>query len=113
MEFNTKLIAAINTSVEGIALLDELGFYIYMNKAHEEMFGYSNGEMIGKYWTMLYSSEDIEGFVTTIFPEIEKNGYWKGEATAIHKDGKTKIEEHLTLTATEDGWLICTCRERK
>jgi PAS domain S-box-containing protein len=112
MEFNEKLIAAINTSVEGIALLDELGFYIYMNRAHEKMFGYSEGEMLGKSWTMLYSDKDVENFVDTIFPEIEKNGYWKGEATAIHKDGKTKVDEYLTLTATIDGWLICTCRDK-
>jgi PAS domain S-box-containing protein len=113
MEFNAKLIAAINTSIEGIALLDELGFYIYMNQAHEKMFGYSNQEMIGQSWTMLYTDKDVEHFVDTIFPEIEKHGFWKGEATAIHKDGKTKVEEYLTLTATEDGWLICTCREKK
>jgi PAS domain S-box-containing protein len=113
MEFNAKLIAAINTSIEGIALLDENGYYIYMNRAHETMFGYSEGEMIGKSWTMLYTEKDVEKFVATIFPEIEKNGYWKGEATAIHKDGKTKVDEYLTLTATDDGWLICTCRERK
>jgi PAS domain S-box-containing protein len=113
IDFNNKLIAAINTSIEGIALLDELGFYIYMNRAHEKMFGYDEGEMIGQSWTMLYSEKDVENFVTTVFPEIEKNGYWKGEATAICKDGKTKVEEYLTLTATEDGWLICTCRERK
>ena len=113
MEFNAKLIAAIDTSVEGIALLDENGIYIYMNKAHEEMFGYSKGEMIGKSWTILYSQKDVTNFVETIFPEIERNGYWKGNATAICKDGKTKVDEYLTLTALPDGWLICTCRERK
>jgi PAS domain S-box-containing protein len=112
IDFNNKLIAAINTSIEGIALLDENGIYIYMNRAHEKMFGYSKGEMIGKSWTILYSKEDIDKFVKNIFPEIEKHGYWKGEAVAISKDGKTKVDEYLTLTATNDGWLICTCRER-
>lgn len=112
MEFNEKLIAAINTSIEGIALLDENGVYIYLNKAHEEMFGYNEGEMLGKSWTMLYTEKDVEKFVVTVFPEIEKHGFWKGEATAICKDGKTKVEEALTLTATKDGWLICTCRNK-
>ena len=112
MEFNAKLIAAINTSVEGIALLDDEGHYIYMNRAHEAMFGYDEGEMLGKSWTMLYSKEDVEMFIKTIFPVIEKQGFWKGDATAICKDGKL-FEEYLTLTATEDGWLICTCRERR
>ncbi len=111
IDFNNKLIAAINTSIEGIALLDENGIYIYMNRAHEKMFGYSEGEMIGQSWTILYTDKDVVNFVDTVFPEIEKLGFWKGEAVAIAKD-KTKVKEYLTLTATNDGWLICTCRER-
>jgi PAS domain S-box-containing protein len=112
MSFNNKLITAINTSIEGIALLDENGNYTWMNTAHEIIFGYGKDELIGKSWTTLYSEDDVAGFVETVFPEIEKHGFWKGEATAISKDGKTKIEEILTLTALEDGGLICTCRDK-
>lgn len=112
MKFNNKLIAAINTAKEGIALLDADGNYTYLNPAHEEMFGYDIGEMIGKSWTELYSKSDVDMFIETVFPEIEKNGFWKGEANAISKDGKTKIEEELCLTALPDGGLICTCRDK-
>jgi PAS domain S-box-containing protein len=112
MDFNNKLITAINTSIEGIALLDENGVYVWMNDAHETIFGYGRDELIGKSWTDLYSKEDVDYFVENVFPIIEMNGYWKGEATAICKDGKTKIEEVLTLTALPDGGLICTCRDK-
>ena len=112
MDFNTKLIAAINTSVEGIALLDENGIYTWMNEAHETMFGYSKDELIGKSWTTIYKKRDVNRFIDEVFPIIEENGYWRGEATAISKDGKTKIEEIVTLTALPDGGLICTCRNK-
>jgi PAS domain S-box-containing protein len=112
MTFNNKLIAAINTAVEGIALLDAEGCYTYVNEAHEKMFGYKKGEMLGQSWAILYSEKDTERLINTIFPEIEKVGYWKGEAVATCKDGTTKIEELLTLTALSDGGLICSCRDK-
>jgi len=112
IDFNNKLIAAINTSIEGIALLDENGIYLWMNKAHERMFGYDEGELIGKSWTELYRDTDIEQFIECVFPIVEMTGSWHGEATAISKDGKTKVKEVLTLTALPDGGLICTCRNK-
>lgn len=109
--FNSLIIEAINTSHEGIALLDEHGNYIYMNKAHEVMFGYTEGELIGKSWTTIYSNEDIEWFSQNVFPIIEKEGKWNGEATAIGKHGN-KIKEVVYLTALSNGGLICTCRDK-
>ena len=112
MDFNKKLINAINTSREGIALLDQDGNYTWMNESHEKMFGYSKDELIGKSWTILYSKSDVDHFIETVFPEIEKHGFWRGEAIAIAKDGKTKIHEDLSLTSLDDGGLICTCRDK-
>jgi len=112
IDFNNKLIAAINVATDGIALLDSNGKYTYINEAHEKMFGYDKGELLGKSWTILYTEKDTDRLINTIFPEVEKNGFWKGEAVATCKDGVTKIEEALTLTALEDGGLICSCRDK-
>jgi PAS domain S-box-containing protein len=111
--FNQHLIEAINTSHEGIALLDENGNYTWMNKAHETMFGYGEGELIGKSWTIIYSDEDVQWFIENVFPTIDKEGKWSGEATAISRDGVTKVEEMVYLTALPNGGLICTCRNIK
>ncbi len=110
LAFNSKLVAAIETSIEGIALLDENGIYIYVNRAHEEMFGYGRGELNGKSWTCLYTDKDVKHFVDDIFPIIKSEGFWRGEAMGLDKKGN-QVPEALTLTAVEDGWLICTCRE--
>jgi PAS domain S-box-containing protein len=110
--FNDILIEAINTTHEGIALLDSEGCYTYMNKAHATMFGYTYDEMIGQHWRILYSESDLEWFGENVFPIIAKEGKWSGEATAIHKDGKTLIYEDLYLTSLKNGGLICTCRDK-
>lgn len=108
--FNNQLIEAINTSHEGIAILNSDGIYTWMNNAHEEMFGYEKNDLIGKSWDILYSEDDVDWFIKNVFPIIEKEGKWSGEATAISKDGVTKINEMVYLTALANGGLICTCR---
>ena len=83
------------------------------NKAAEIMYGFNSDEVIGKPMSEIIPEEYPYSQKGEVNEQIFENGFWKGEATAIHKDGKTKIDEYLTLTALDDGWLICTCRERK
>jgi PAS domain S-box-containing protein len=108
MEFVDKLTTALNTSNEGIAILDKDGIYIYLNKAHEEMFGYDPGEMIGMTWEILYTPEQVEYFKKNVFPIVGATGKWHGEDVGICKDGST-VKESVYLTALPDGGLICTC----
>lgn len=108
--FSNHLILAINTSHEGIAILDKDGIYTWMNSAHETMFGYDKNELIGKSWTTIYKPDDIKWFSENVFPVIAKEGKWSGEAIAIAKDGVTPVYEYVYLTSLPDGGLICTCR---
>ena len=68
---NEMLKGAMDTTHEGIAILNAKGEYVYMNTAHAEMFGYTVDEMIGKTWEILYKSEDILYFRSTVFPKIK------------------------------------------
>jgi len=108
IEFVDKLIAAIDTSKEGLAILDKDGNYVFLNTAHQEMFKYSDGEMLGKSWTILYTEKQIEYFVKNVFPVVSEIGSWKGKDVAICKDG-TLVKEMIYLTALPDGGLVCTC----
>jgi PAS domain S-box-containing protein len=108
LSFQDKLIAAVNTSHQGIALLNMKGEYIWLNEAHEKMFGYEKGELIGQSWQVLYDDIDAKKFIEEVFPIVDRDGKWSGKAIANHKDKKTKIKECLNLTQLPDGGLICT-----
>ena len=108
MAFIDKLLFALNSSNEGTAILDKEGKYIYLNRAHEAMFKYGEGEMLGQSWTILYNETQVKYFVENVFPEIAKEGKWKGEDVAIAKDGSL-VKEIVYLTALPDGGLVCTC----
>jgi PAS domain S-box-containing protein len=106
---NELLRIAINTSHEGIAILNDIGEYVYMNDAHATMFGYKPGELIGKTWEILYKPEDIIYFQSEVFPVIEHKGMWSGKYIAQSKQG-TPVHEEVYLTSLPNGGLVCTCR---
>lgn len=52
--------AAIETAVEGIATINEMGLIQYVNPAMERLFGYAKEEMLGRNVKMLMPSPDHE-----------------------------------------------------
>ncbi|HKK68656.1 MAG TPA: PAS domain S-box protein, partial [Bacteroidales bacterium] len=103
--------AAINSAIDGIALLNEKGEYTFMNQAHAEIYGYKTpAELIGKTWELLYNGDELSRFQNKIMPEFERKGDWRGEANGTKKDGSTFPQE-VSLTALDNGGLICIVRD--
>lgn len=67
------------------------GIILYSNPAFEKMFGYEQGEMIGKHVSIVNAPTDASP--VEVFLEIEKlikqTGSWKGEVLNIRKNGST------------------------
>lgn len=101
---------AINNSPEGIAILDPAGRYVFMNRAHEILFGYAEGGLIGKHWHTIYTPEEVARVSAVAFPVLEKEGIWRGETTGISVDGKSVLQE-ITLRLFPDYSLICVTRD--
>ncbi|BBD61281.1 multi-sensor signal transduction histidine kinase [Nostoc sp. HK-01] len=102
--------AAVEASIDGIAILSG-NIYTYVNQAHLEMFGYTHPEeLIGKSWSEIYEQEEFHRFETKIFPTLMQQKHWRGETIAKRKDG-SHFEEEVSLTISEQGDLICVCRD--
>lgn len=103
--------AAIEAATDGVAILDKNGEYSYMNLAHARVYGYDSPvELIGKTWKLLYSGSELKRFEEEVMPEFFVKGSWRGEATGKKRDGSTYSQE-VSLTALEDGGLICIVRD--
>jgi PAS domain S-box-containing protein len=110
-DINSKQHQAIETSMDGVALLDNAGAYYYMNQSHARMFGYSGpDELIGKTWQVIYPEDEVDRISKHLFPLLIQNGYWSGETLGMKKDG-TLVYQEITLTALPNGELICICRD--
>jgi PAS domain S-box-containing protein len=103
------LTTAMDVSLDGMAVLENNRF-IYVNVSHAKMFGYTANELIGQHWQCLYATEQVEDFYRNAFPALDTSGHWRGEATALRKDGST-FDEEVTLVLLENDQLICICRD--
>ncbi|MEY2977192.1 MAG: response regulator [Prochlorotrichaceae cyanobacterium] len=104
-------LAAIESAIDGIAILDVQQHYIYVNQSHLSLFGYQQAQdLLGKTWHCLYSPQEVKRFQTYIFPQLTECGHWQGEAIAQRQDG-TVFEEEVSLTLIEGIGMICVCRD--
>ncbi|MDD2654808.1 MAG: diguanylate cyclase, partial [Candidatus Omnitrophica bacterium] len=87
LRFLSEIARNMSEGVNLISLKD--GSILYTNNKFDEMFGYVQGELIGKHASILNASygKNAGDFAKEITVALEKDGLWKGEICNIKKDG--------------------------
>ena len=102
--------AAMEAAMDGISILNEDHEYIYMNRAHADIFGYDAAELLGSTWRRLYGDDEVTRIEREVLPVVENEGEWRGETVGERRDG-TAVSQEITLSLLGDGGLICTNRD--
>ena len=103
--------AAMESAMDGMAVLDRQGNYLYLNQAHVDMYGYeAPEELVGKSWQLLYGEEEVERFENDIMPQLMSNRQWHGEAVGRRKDG-TPFPQEVSLNQLENIGMVCVVRD--
>jgi len=103
--------AAMEASQDGIAITGADGRFLYMNRAHLEMFGYDDdAEIIGKPWSTLYAPAVARWMEASAFAELQRDGHWSGEVIGRGREGQT-VDQDVSLTLQEDGGILCIVRD--
>ncbi|MEB3279710.1 MAG: PAS domain S-box protein [Lyngbya sp.] len=106
-----RQLTAIEAASEGIAITNPMGDYIYLNKAHLELFGYEEAsELLNRHWKTVYSPEEGVRIEQEVISKLMEKGYTFSEAVATRKDGSTYLQE-FSLTLTNSGEIVCVCRD--
>ena len=103
-------LTAMNTSMDGMAILNGNTEFVYINDALVGMFGYHREELVGKPWQVLYGQEDIRRFENEIMPGLWREGRWRGEVVGKRRDGSTFPQE-ISMNTIEGGGLVCIDRD--
>jgi PAS domain S-box-containing protein len=102
---------ALDASMDGMALLDATGRYVYANAAHAAAYGFAHAEdLIGQSWRILYDDEQLRFIDEQVFPVLQSQGHWQGEAVGKRRDGSVFPQE-LSLASLPDGGLVCVVRD--
>ncbi len=102
---------AMEGAIDGMAILDARGRYVYLNNAHVALFGYSNSsELLGRTWRTLYEAEEASRIEKDVFKLLESDGKWEGETKGRRRDGTT-FEQGVSLALLGGGIIVCVCRD--
>jgi diguanylate cyclase (GGDEF)-like protein/PAS domain S-box-containing protein len=103
--------AAMSSSIDGMAILDQDGKFTYLNEALAKAYGYdSPDELIGKSWTTLYDEQQLKWFDQHLASALERDGFWRGEATGKRRDGSVFPQE-LSIAKTNGNERVCVVRD--
>lgn len=102
-----KHLAAIESSMDGIAIFDAGHIYQYANEAYARIMGFGKPEaLLGRSFSLIYDEQQIAWITQNVFPALEREGRWHGVLSAHRKDGAL-LEQDASITRLEDG--TCTC----
>jgi diguanylate cyclase (GGDEF)-like protein/PAS domain S-box-containing protein len=102
---------AIETSMDGIALSNADGKYVYVNQSFAAINGYDGPEeLTSKTCRLAYGDQEYERMRSTVEPVLEKSGRWRGELLAVRKNGSNYYQE-ASITMLDDGSRICIIRD--
>jgi len=106
-----KHLLAMESAINGMAILDSKGNYICVNPAYSWMMGHSGPEaMLGKFWQDLANPADVAPVLQDVRDGLKQHGKWYGPMTAHHADG-TVVPMELAVTSLPDGGAICVSRD--
>ena len=102
---------AMDTSADGIALLDEKGVHIYANSAFARMFGFdSPKQIIGQPWRPIYASQEVSRLESEVRQSLGRTGKWTSPLSLRQPDG-TQLSVEMTVAAMPGGGTVCACRD--
>ena len=79
--------AIIEMSREAVAISDRQGRLIYINPAHERLFGFALAEARQRNYREYYPPESIEILDTVVAPALRRGESWQGELEAFDAGG--------------------------
>ncbi len=102
--------AAMESSIDGIAVVDASGNVAYVNHSFQNLYGRTEEELVSSPWITLHAVEERNRLHTEVFSRLEESGQWAGESIGLRKDG-TQFPEEMSLTRLEDGSFVCVIRD--
>lgn len=102
---------AMDSSVDGMTIVNAQGVHVYANSAFAKMMGHDSSEaMIGKQWQEVTHSLDRDRLVPEIREGLQKDGRWFGPVSMVHKDG-SMFSAEMAVTLLPDGSTVCVSRD--
>ena len=102
---------AMDSAVNGMAILDTEGKFVYVNSAFARMIGNTTREaMLGKSWRDVSNPQNVAPVESEIREAVKQHGKWFGPLTLHHSNGKV-VRAEMAVTTLPDGGTICVSHD--
>jgi two-component system cell cycle sensor histidine kinase/response regulator CckA len=102
---------AMDSSIEGIGILNDKGVHSYANSALASMLGFGSPErIVGQPWKVVYAFQPIAKIESQVRKGLLKSGKWSGNLQLRRPDG-TRIPVEFHVARMPDGGTVCGCRD--
>ncbi len=91
-----------DASSQCMVIADAKGYGLYQNPAHERALGYSNEELLGKYFIHALPTESAQATVANIRKSLMETGEWSDSLVFQRKDG-SQFTSHSSIGSIADA----------
>ena len=102
---------AMESTVDGMAILDNRGEHIYANSAFAKMLGFRHpDEVLGKSWRQVYDVRDIALLESEVRESVQKTSRWSGQIS-LHRRDDTTLPVEMAIARMGQGGVVCVARD--
>ncbi len=102
--------AAMEASLDGMAIIEPPGYFTYVNRSYAQMHGYEIDDLVGQDWRYLIAPNLRANFESEVCTELTTTGKWRGEMVTTRRDNST-FDREVTLFLLPQGQIISICRD--
>lgn len=98
---------AVENVTTCVTITNKEGIFLFINKYAAQTLGYKDqSELIGKHYSTLYSTQEMEQTNMKALPALTEKGNWQGRAYIKRKDG-SEFCAQLNVTTLPSGNECC------
>ena len=92
-EEQARLVLAVESSADAVAITDQRGYLRYVNPAFETITGYREEEVLHGTMHILDSGKQDEAFYSGVREALARDSVWRGRLWSRKKDGTLYLED--------------------
>ncbi|HUN60472.1 MAG TPA: PAS domain S-box protein [Candidatus Sulfotelmatobacter sp.] len=102
---------AMDTSSDGMSILDGRGIHVYANTAFAKMLGFDTPErIVGQPWRVVYAFQEISQLENEVRMSLAQSGKWSSHIS-LKRPSEPPLPVEMSVTLMPDAGTICTCRD--
>jgi|GEM_PF-2899400 len=103
----------LKARIDGIAVLDDRGNYIYLDQSFADLYGYGDyTELIGKSWRETFATSQVRRFEKEILPVLKEEKNWTGVLSGVNRDGG-QFTQKVSAFYLEGGNIVILVKNIK